>query len=439
MSGTDISLCMIVRDEAETLARCLESARSLVAQVVVVYTGSTDGTAELAKSYGAEVYSFEWNDDFSAARNASLERATCDWILVLDADEVVEETSAPDLDKVLADISVAGARVLITNLSTRGPDQLFTVVRLFRNVPAIRYQFPVHEEVSFSLLRYALEKGKRIVESPLRIIHYGYLPEYVTRKGERNLRLLRRELKRAPDDLYCRIKEYEELDKLGRLEECSARVDEAFAVARRLPIVKVAGFNHSPLLLANYSQVKLDAGEADRALKAAEWGLEMFPGDPLMLFYRALSLLRQGGFGAARRAFSRCLELEIKSGDYYVEPGIASWLSLFHRAEAYLALGDADAARRDLESCRKAKPDFTDALRLLVEAHLRLGNPESAMKSCIELLRCNEDDLWALVNGAAIMKRLGMRDRACTWLKRALKIKPYLAEAKEMLSSLEAE
>ena len=84
-----LSLCMIVKDEEDCLARCLLSATPVVDETVIVDTGSTDRTKEIAKAFGAKVYDFEWTDDFSEARNLSLSKATGEWILVLDADETI--------------------------------------------------------------------------------------------------------------------------------------------------------------------------------------------------------------------------------------------------------------------------------------------------------------------------------------------------------------
>ena len=84
-----LSLAMIVKNEAANLGRCLESVRGLVDEMVVVDTGSEDGTPALAQAHGARLGHFPWRDDFAAARNASLELCRGDWILLLDADEAV--------------------------------------------------------------------------------------------------------------------------------------------------------------------------------------------------------------------------------------------------------------------------------------------------------------------------------------------------------------
>ena len=90
-SRETLSLCMIVRDEAEELKRCLNSVKDLVDEIVAIDTGSVDRTVEVANSFGAKVLHFKWIDDFSAARNASIEMAVSDWILTLDCDEGISQ------------------------------------------------------------------------------------------------------------------------------------------------------------------------------------------------------------------------------------------------------------------------------------------------------------------------------------------------------------
>lgn len=436
-SETDISLCMIVRDEAEALAACLEAARGLVRQIVVVDTGSVDGTVELAADLGAEVHDFEWRDDFAAARNESLRHARCPWILVLDADELVKPESAAGIGILLADGSISGLKVTIDNLNADGPDQAFTMVRLFRNDPAIWFENRIHENVLASLARLERKRGLRVAECGLRIEHHGYLPGRLRRKGERNLGLIRAELELRPDDLFLRMKEYEELEKLGRREECGGRIDEAYAIVRRLGPGEIRGLPFAPLLIANFALEAIGRGLHEAGLAAAAWGLRVFPGEPWLLYADALGHLRQAKVREAIEKFSACLGLEIRPADYYIEPGIASWLSHYHLGEAYLLAADAARAKVHLERCLAAKPDFTDAERLIVEAILRLSDAQAAMKLIIEMLRRDPGDLWALVNGANILLTLGLLDRAEQWLGRALKLRPDLGEAKALMGSIE--
>src|SRR3989338_7693689 len=92
-----ISLCMITKNEEKYLEQCLDSVKDIVDEIIIVDTGSKDKTKEIAKKFSAKIFDFEWVDNFSAARNESLKHAAKDWILVLDADEVVEKK---DLERI---------------------------------------------------------------------------------------------------------------------------------------------------------------------------------------------------------------------------------------------------------------------------------------------------------------------------------------------------
>ena len=97
MKNHTISLCMIAKNEEKYLEQCLRSVKDIVDEIIIVDTGSTDKTKEIAKKFNAKIFDFKWVDDFSAARNESIRHATKDWILVLDADEIVEKK---DIDKI---------------------------------------------------------------------------------------------------------------------------------------------------------------------------------------------------------------------------------------------------------------------------------------------------------------------------------------------------
>jgi len=108
-----ISLCMIVRDEEEHLEKCLESVNDAVDEIIVVDTGSRDKTVSIARSFGAGIFFHEWENDFSVPRNISLEHATGDWILILDADEVLEAQSKTKIIEAARKEEILGYQVLI--------------------------------------------------------------------------------------------------------------------------------------------------------------------------------------------------------------------------------------------------------------------------------------------------------------------------------------
>ena len=197
-----LSVCLIVKNEEKFLAQCLKSVRGFASQIVVVDTGSTDRTVEIAREFGAEMYSFAWCDDFSAARNAALEHATGDWILMLDADE---ELPAAQHAKLLSDMknaNVIAFRLPLVNVGQEIEGRSF-IPRLFRNAPEVFFHGRIHEQVFPSLLVPAKKWGLKTALGTAEILHHGYTPEIVRdrNKVERNLKLLRSAVQEDPADV----------------------------------------------------------------------------------------------------------------------------------------------------------------------------------------------------------------------------------------------
>lgn len=190
-----ISLCMIAKNEEKHIARCIESAKPFVDQIVVVDTGSTDFTVEIAEGLGAEVYHHIWQDDFALARNQSLEYATGDWILFLDCDEALQPETAPMLREAAQNDAYQGYWVNITNMFNEQPSTTFTGFRLFRNNPLHRFEVPIHEQILPSVIRNS--SADKIGHSNITIYHYGYEnePAVYKNKIERNLRILYKAMK----------------------------------------------------------------------------------------------------------------------------------------------------------------------------------------------------------------------------------------------------
>lgn len=193
-SRPSISLCMIVRNEQAMLGPCLNSIKPLADEIIVVDTGSDDRSADIARVYGALVYDFKWCDDFSAARNHSIEQANGDWILILDADEVIAAQDHNALRMILAgQNSKSRAFSLQTRNYTgvvnimdwqpndhRYPSQETGMgwfptnkVRLFPKSDQVRFEYPVHELVEPS----AQKVGLTIESCDIPIHHYGQINE----------------------------------------------------------------------------------------------------------------------------------------------------------------------------------------------------------------------------------------------------------------------
>lgn len=187
-SSPTLAACLMVRNEADHLRRCLASVAGAVDAIYVTDTGSTDDSAAVARSFGATVREFPWGDDFAAARNASLAGVAEDWILTLDADDAFPAGEAVRLRGLLApDACAATVRYVV------GPTHTpLRTVKLLRNRLRARYEGLIHESLR-TWLAAQLAEGWRRQDLPVTLVHWGYTPEARPGKLARNLPLLRRE------------------------------------------------------------------------------------------------------------------------------------------------------------------------------------------------------------------------------------------------------
>ncbi len=298
-----LSLCMIVRNEEEFLGGCLESVRGVVDEIVIVDTGSTDATRSIAASFGAVVLIREWTGDFSAARNASLERATGEWALVLDADERLSPDSALRLRGLLRDSSTGAFAVTITGTgvhSTGSVRQVNRYPRLFRRREGVRFEGVVHEQVAPSLARL----GLRISPSPLIVEHLGYDRgwEVVRAKAERNALLLRHQLECSPDDAYAHFQLGNTLALLGQHDEAETALSKALEHPGLETGPRASALN----LLA---EIAIRKQMFSLALERTTRSLALVPGQHLGYWLRAAACLGSGDAAGAVDPLRRLLHL----------------------------------------------------------------------------------------------------------------------------------
>lgn len=185
-----ISLCMIVKNEEHNIERCLESVQGSVDEIIVVDTGSTDSTIEKAKKYGAKIFNYQWNDDFSEARNFALKQATCDWIFIMDADEELDETSKPLLHQAIQYEEGVANFLFVREKIQDKFDIRIPQARLFRNYKGITYQNIVCENIFKSLKKLVLENKRAYRVYPIDINHFGFNQPDFTKKAKRNFDLI---------------------------------------------------------------------------------------------------------------------------------------------------------------------------------------------------------------------------------------------------------
>ena len=311
---------MIVKNEEANLPACLDPVADLVDEIIVVDTGSTDRTKEVAAGLGARVFDFAWVDSFAAARNESKLHATGDWILWLDADDRIDEVNRQRLRELLAGLHDEVAAYLVSiDVLPSGPSDPIRVVhhaRLFRNHPKVRWHYRVHEQV----LPTVLAAGGTILRTDVVIRHIGYQDSSLKAiKLQRNLRLMRLDEQEHPNDPFV-------LYNLGRAYERLDRIAESLPYWKR-------SLKHAPpmetyvrkiysLLAQGYFKV----GQRADALQACLGGLARFPEDPELLFLVGSILFEQGDPVAAEACLTRLLALppatHMALGD---DPGLATY------------------------------------------------------------------------------------------------------------------
>lgn len=230
-----ISLCMIVKNEADNLARCLRSVRGTVDEIIIVDTGSTDATRSIARSFGARIIGLPWNGDFAAARNAGLALARGTWILVLDADEELEQGSREELLVCAKHTEYEAFFVRIHNhQGTERASQTLTVnpiLRMFRNRPGYRFSGIIHEQIAAVIVQETPAAAMHM--STVVVHHYGYAAGVVERKDKisRNLGLLKQQLEESPGDAFQHFNLAVEYMRLGDYRQALKHIGTSLNLA----------------------------------------------------------------------------------------------------------------------------------------------------------------------------------------------------------------
>jgi tetratricopeptide (TPR) repeat protein len=278
-----LSATLIVRDEAADLPGCLASIRGLVDEIVVVDTGSTDGSARIAAEFGARVFDVEWSNDFAAARNAALERARGRWILYIDADERAGPLLRETLASQLADPRLVTCTV---RFRLRTGFTRYREFRLFRNDPRIRFRNVIHETMLPDIEAVIRTDGLGIAHSDLAVDHFGYDGSQDA-KHRRNIPLLRDRLARESDHVYS-------WNHLGHALAGMGDVTGALAAWwRAVGVVRARGVR-SALDRLPYGSLLQHPGAAAEARHLLAEALDRFAGDHLFCWLHGLRLAEDG-------------------------------------------------------------------------------------------------------------------------------------------------
>lgn len=196
-----IALAMIVRNDASRIERCLKSVADVVDAMVIVDTGSTDGTQDIARNLGAKVVEKEWPNDFAKALNWAYELVEHEWTFRLDSDEWLLPTSKPVLRETVKRQDIFGATIIREDYVADGRFTETMALRLWRTSPHMRMVGLVHEQFPTDQLE-AASAGRSLLNSQIRLGHDGYTEEALPAKHRRNLALVEEELKARPGNKY---------------------------------------------------------------------------------------------------------------------------------------------------------------------------------------------------------------------------------------------
>jgi glycosyltransferase involved in cell wall biosynthesis len=348
---------MIVKDAAEWLRTCVQSAKAVASEIVIADTGSTDNTIEVAQSMGARVITIPWNNDFALARNRALAEITSDWVLSLDADEMLDEAAITKIPALLEETHAAGLQVRIRNYVSSLSDRIWDRaaipndslllaarkypayvehenVRLFRRSPDVYFVGRVHESVGPRLL----ELGRRIETAPFFIHHFGLAADAATR--ERKNRLYR---------------------ELGR------------AKIRERPFDAQAHFELGLVEMDNF-------GDLGEALRLFQRGCQLNPRFALAWFFAGVVFLRKERYKDALKSLARAERL-----------GHRTALVAEYQGDAHYNSGTFSSSAKYYECALRREPESPQLMSKTGLAHVRTGDVERGLRSLRSAIEMRTD------------------------------------------------
>jgi len=405
--GTKLSLSMIVKNEEKYLAQCLESVKGIVNEIVIVDTGSSDRTVEIALAFGAKVFHFDWTDDFSEARNESLKHCTGDWVLWLDADEALEPSSVGPLREALVRPQFGAYLLQIVNFMKDGStSEVFThhPCRLFRRLPATSFEGVIHEQVLQSIGSAGLLSANL---AGARILHYGYASAAMSEKNklERTMRLVQKELDAEPDSPFHNF-------NLGNTYYVMGDYQSAAEVFARCADRIEKAQDYCATTYHLWASALVNLKRPEEALAACERADARGILAPAIEFSRATSLYILDRYEESLIAAARAREIpweDQTTGDFTV----TTFKLEFVEGQSLLALGRIDEAINKLEKCLAGSPDYVQGRYYLGLAYARAERYSEAIRLMESLYSDDKLGEPSLMMASEIHSRTGNVAKAC--------------------------
>jgi hypothetical protein len=340
---------LIVKNEERVLQRCLDSIRPVVDEIVVVDTGSTDGSVAIAEAAGARVLHRPWDGSFSSARNFGLDHMHSEWILYIDADEYLTPVARRDVESWLGNpVPHVAFRPL---LRVRPGTTPYREYRVWRNHPRIRFWGVIHESHLLPITQVAEEEGLAIGDIDLFLEHDGYEGDQ-SHKHERNLPLLLAQVEADPDRAYL-------WDHIGRIHMALHRPDEARAAwerGRRAILDKATPIPPDVLIYADLIAANATEGRPDPEL--VEEADRLFPSNDAVLWSGALDAQARGALEEVVDRLDLLLGGGVATSSRHsvsMDERIFDQWAYQLRAVARFQLGDVAGAGRDFATAQSAE------------------------------------------------------------------------------------
>lgn len=322
-----ISACYIAKNEENNIAHSLDSIKEYVDELILVDTGSTDKTKKIFASYGGKIYDLPWQEDFSTPRNVALSKATGDWIILLDADELFTKETAGNISLLLKNYSNCDAFLVNIDNVDKAENTIkdsFYAIRIVRNKGNLKYKGKIHEEITQN--GHIIENMQRVSKNILNIIHTGYSSDITAEKSKRNLNILLDEIAHGRDEAECYTYLAECYQGLGNLKKAAeyATLDvsqgrknvtygsrsyrilieyyrEYGTLQERLNSIEkaVSDFPELPEFHAEYSEYLLQCYEYEKARQEIEQAINLFENydglEPCLLPPSAIDIMKKRG------------------------------------------------------------------------------------------------------------------------------------------------
>ncbi|WP_226682072.1 glycosyltransferase [Sutcliffiella horikoshii] len=376
-----ISLCMIVKNEEKYLKKCLTSVMNSVDEIVIVDTGSTDATLDIAREFGARIYQYEWNNDFSEARNHAINYAEKEYILILDADECIELHGS-----ILKDLKERRDYYVtkIKNFSSAGFIRYHEAIRIFKNNIGLRYFGKIHEHINIEETNKNYSRGY----TNFLINHEGYKEEVVTERNkiQRNLQLLLKEISCNPSgyNFFNLAKQYKQMGKIDDALEC---------FKNSFNLSKLSNYKNE--LLFHIIDCLRQQKRYIEALRVSEDAIFLFPNYTDIHFIRGRVYFELDYWEQAEESFRKCISIgEVQNSS--TTEGVGDYWSYYYLSEVLIKKGDRIGALENLMFAIKSKHGFYQALekyvRLMTEVNIEANEIFNVLSS-VHKIETREDIL----------------------------------------------